>query len=91
MQARLTGLRLQVRDAFAAHGPATTKRVAEASGISILTLRPRACELLALVLLVLVGAEGHEGVYRLATIDEIHAALARARGEASADQILMKV
>jgi hypothetical protein len=55
--------------AWQAHGPGTTRNVAGAAGIDILSFRPRTTDLIALGLLVVAGAVpgGHEGIYRLAT------------------------
>lgn len=77
IQETLTGLRLQVLDAWRAHGPATTRELSRVSGIDILTLRPRTTELLDLGLLELVQANEErtcrqqEGVYRARTVEAV--------------------
>jgi DNA-binding MarR family transcriptional regulator len=72
VQERVVGARAAVLAAFQAHGPCTTKELAEVSGLSILTLRPRTTELVELGLVIL--AEGQsakgEGIYRAATHSE---------------------
>ena len=71
---QLSGYRMAVHSAFVAHGPATTRDVAEKSRIPLLTLRPRVTELLTLGFLELVGDErGCEGVYRARTLEEARA------------------
>ena len=61
--------------AFVAHGPCTTRRCAEAAGLDILSVRPRAHDLCRLGLLACTGrATGrsgkHEGIYEATTPDE---------------------
>lgn len=59
---------LRVHEAWLTHGPGTTRAVAERSGISLLTLRPRTTDLYKLGLVELVdaklGIRSSEGVYR---------------------------
>jgi hypothetical protein len=43
--ARVEGSRAEVLAAWCAHGPCTTKELAERSGLSLLSLRPRTTEL----------------------------------------------
>lgn len=68
----LDGLRGRVLAAWIAHGPCTTKELAEKSGISILTLRPRTTELLELGLVRLADRQTSkgEGTYRAANESE---------------------
>lgn len=65
---QLAGLREQVWDWLVSSGPATTSTIAEGTGLSILTVRPRVCELAALGFVECIGREGREGVYRAVTI-----------------------
>jgi len=63
------GLRASCYDAYLDHGPGTTRQIAAASGIDLLTLRPRTTELLQLGFLELVADrdDNHrskEGTYR---------------------------
>ena len=67
----LHGHRASCYEAYLDHGPGTTRQIAEASGIDLLTLRPRTTELLQLGFLELVPEpdrpEKHrskEGTYR---------------------------
>ena len=45
-------------------GPATTRALAERTGISIFTVRPRVTELVQIGIAECADAEGREGVYR---------------------------
>lgn len=68
LKGHLHGMRIAAYEAYLDHGPGTTRQVAEASGMDILTLRPRTTELLQLGFLELVpDPDGHrskEGTYR---------------------------
>ena len=66
---------VRVHLAWQAHGPGTTREVAQRSGISLLTFRPRTTDLHALGLVELVGDKGAEG--------GIYAHVERAHAEAS--------
>jgi len=71
IQDRLSGLRETVYEAWQQHGPCTTEELAERSGISILTLRPRTTELYQLGFVVLADQrDGHSGTYRAASIQQ---------------------
>lgn len=72
---RIAGQRASALEAWRVHGPATTAQLAERSGLSILTLRPRTTELVQLGYVVLCEAQpaGHEGVYRVRTDEELAA------------------
>ena len=100
LQARLREDMRAVLEGYRAHGPCTTAELAEKINIGLLTVRPRTTDLVGCALVVLDEAETKRrkdaekikcGVYRAATPDEVRAALARARGEAAADQTLLKV
>ncbi len=71
IRGRLHDLRLSAYEAYLNHGPGTTREVARASGMDLLTLRPRTTELLQLGFLVLVNPTGDhrpkEGTYRALT------------------------
>jgi len=71
LQGQLSGDRVKVYDSFMAWGPATTRRIAELVQIDILTVRPRATELLQLGLLELVGRDGHEGRYQAVRAEDV--------------------
>lgn len=77
LQARVHGQRLAALNAWRAHGPGTTREVAQRSGIDLLTLRPRTTELYQLGLVVLVEVENstpsHEGTYRALDLAEAFA------------------
>lgn len=68
---------LRVHAAWLAHGPGTTRQVAERSGISLLTLRPRTTDLYKLGLVELVdaklGTRSSEGIYRFIRPSEAEA------------------
>ncbi len=73
LQERLQGQRAVVLRAWQEHGPYTTHGLAAASGISILSLRPRTTELFQLGFICLADeqpAKG-EGVYRVRTDAEL--------------------
>lgn len=53
----------RVHAAWQQHGPGTTRQVAERSGLSLLTLRPRTTDLYKLGLVELTDQAGNEGVY----------------------------
>lgn len=51
-------------------GPATTEALADAAGVSLLSLRPRVCELVQLGLVEMVGdVRGREGIYRAVPLE----------------------
>jgi hypothetical protein len=70
LQSRLDADRLAVHRAWLAHGPGTTREVAAAAGIDILSFRPRSTELYQLGALELVDKTIHTGVYRARKVDE---------------------
>ena len=84
----ITGQRERVFHAWGAHGPCTTEHLAQASGISILTLRPRTTELYQLGFSVLaavnreIAASPRGALYRVATPEEFAAFLAEQRAAA---------
>ncbi|MCW0218375.1 MAG: hypothetical protein OJI67_08645 [Prosthecobacter sp.] len=70
LQTRLVGLRLSVWEALLEHGPCTTRDLAQACGIDLLTVRPRMTELHQLGLVTCLDHEGHEGRYQALTLAE---------------------
>jgi hypothetical protein len=66
----LTEDMVRVHLAWQAHGPGTTREVAQKSGISLLTLRPRTTDLYKLGLVVLVDTEANNGIYAARTREE---------------------
>lgn len=54
---------VRVHLAWHAHGPGTTREIAQKSGISLLTFRPRTSDLYKLGLVALVDKEGSSGIY----------------------------
>ena len=67
VQKRIDSGRETVLEAWRKHGPMTTTALAAASGISILSLRPRTTELFQWGFVVLVGGDKRAGIYRAAT------------------------
>ncbi len=59
----------RVHEAWAKHGPCTTRQLAERSGISLLTLRPRTTDLFQIGLVACDGRQGREGIYRFVSHD----------------------
>ncbi|BET67193.1 hypothetical protein ASA1KI_21110 [Opitutales bacterium ASA1] len=78
----LRAIQLQVLAALQERGPSTTRQLADAARIDLLTVRPRVTELVQLGLVALEGREGHEGVYRACTLVEIEATRWRERSAA---------
>jgi DNA-binding MarR family transcriptional regulator len=88
LQARVSGLRLMTLVALQKHGPCTTRDLAAASGIDLLTVRPRITELVQLGLAELAAdARGTEGVYRALTITEALTLFARRHAAANAKPV----
>jgi hypothetical protein len=77
MQEHVGGLRASALAAFREHGPGTTRQVAARAGWELLSLRPRATELLQLGFLELVGRENHEGVYLARSDAEVRGRMER--------------
>ena len=71
MRAHLSRLELRVLDELRVHGPCTTRALSGRSGIGLLSVRPRVCDLCAAHLADCVGREGGEGVYRARSDAEI--------------------
>lgn len=55
---------------LAAHGPCTTRQLADATRRDILSIRPRVTELLQLGLVILHGRTEGQGIYRIADQSE---------------------
>jgi predicted ArsR family transcriptional regulator len=94
LRGALGELREAVLRALEAHGPCTTRRLAEASGIDLLTVRPRVTELVQMGAAELAGAERRrEGVYRART--DLEWALwfegAQERARAGGEQLLLGI
>jgi hypothetical protein len=100
LQERLTDLRQLVLSAWITQGPGTTRQVAQAAGIDLLTFRPRTTELFQIGAVALVEGDapgaagdghGHEGVYRARTVEEWeawHRAQAQAMGISGQQQLM---
>jgi hypothetical protein len=88
LQERINDSRAGVLAAWRKFGPGTTAVVAEAAGISILTLRPRSTELFQLGFICLNDLQPYvgEGVYRAREATEIIAWCAARRAEATERQ-----
>jgi hypothetical protein len=72
IRAGLNDRRRVVYEAWLAHGPGTTRLVADRAGLDILSFRPRSTELFKLGLLVLAEVQvvPGNGIYRAADIGE---------------------
>lgn len=71
LRQNLNDKRMEVYRAWVQHGPATTRQLANKSGIDILNVRPRTTDLCDLGLVKLVAAiRGHEGVYQAVPKDQ---------------------
>jgi hypothetical protein len=93
VQERVVGARAVVLAAFQKHGPCTTKQLAELSGLSLLTLRPRTTELVELGLVVLAEAQAEkgEGTYRAATHSEAILFFNESRRRATPGQLALSL
>jgi hypothetical protein len=87
LRARIAGDRARVYDAFLCWGPGTTREVSDKARIDILTLRPRATELLQLGAIELLRGEGHEGVYGTRSLGSHEAWFNRRQREALEQQM----
>lgn len=63
IRAQLHGRRMHAYEAWQKWGPGTTHEVAERSGMSVLALRPRTTELVALGLVQMTDMANREGIY----------------------------
>lgn len=81
LRGTLDGTRERVWQWLFAVGPATTTGIAGGLEISLLTVRPRVSELVALGFAECVGRERREGIYRAVTVAEAQAKWAEARTE----------
>ncbi len=84
VQEQLVDLRKDVYRALTAHGPCTTRQLAERSGIDLLNVRPRVTELYQLGLVDLANPEsgGSEGIYQAVNIVVAKARFEKQRLEA---------
>lgn len=88
LQPYLQGMRLQVLEAWRAHGPCTTQELADKTGISILNIRPRTTDLQILGLVALQGDKrGHEGVYAALSEEAAVSAFQQRCADARAGQL----
>jgi hypothetical protein len=76
LKSSLNEIRQRVHSAWLAHGPGTTREVAAAAGIDLLTFRPRTTELFHLGLIELLEnvrlneGNNHQGVYRARSMEQ---------------------
>ncbi len=72
LQGIIQGLRRRTYEAWLLHGPGTTRAVAAAANMELLTFRPRTTELMVVGLVELVPGQkaGHEGIYQAVTMKE---------------------
>jgi len=72
LQGIISGLRRRTYEAWLLYGPGTTRDVALAAQMSILTFRPRTTELMEVGLVELAPGQkaGHEGKYQAVTMAE---------------------
>lgn len=86
IQDHLAGDRQRVWHMLRRLGPCSTQSLAERSGFSILSVRPRVTELAILGLAELVGTEGRHGIYRGVPVSEARAEHIRRQQAAAAPQ-----
>jgi sugar-specific transcriptional regulator TrmB len=91
VQQRVEGLRREVYLALDRLGPATTRALADRSGIDLLTLRPRVTELYQLGLVELANPErgGGEGVYRAVPLPVAEACFERRKEKFQEGQLTL--
>lgn len=72
LRGEMHGLRETIYRAWLAHGPCTTRELAERAGLDILTLRPRTTELVQIGAVTVDESrtEPGQGVYRARPVDE---------------------
>lgn len=89
VQDHLTEDLIRVHAAWLEHGPGTTRQVADRSGISLLTLRPRTTDLGDIGMVKLIGRSGTEGIYAYVSPEEAEMAWdgqrSEVRGQTAAD------
>ncbi len=91
LQARVSGQRLAVLNAWRQFGDGTTEQLAALSGISILTVRPRTTELVDLGLVELVGRVATGGVYSAISEEKAIEQFERHKREALTPQLPLKI
>lgn len=84
----VSGPREMIYDWLRAYGPATTRAIAEGTGIDLLTVRPRVCELCQLGFAECLGRRGREGLYGARHLDLAEFRHHEAGREAQLDLIL---
>ena len=85
-QEKFRGDWVLVWEALMQYGPGTTKEISARSGIPLLTIRPRICELCKSFLAELVEKRGTEGVYRARSREEAERSYADAVAIVNAKQ-----
>ena len=73
IQSSLDGRRAYIWTFLRQHGAATTSVIADKTGISLLTVRPRVCELVQAGLAECIDRRHKEGVYRALSLEEARA------------------
>lgn len=76
VQQHVTDDMLRVHRAWRKHGPGTTEAVANLSGISLLTFRPRTTDLYKLGMVECTGRAGSSGIYEYRTEEQAEGAQA---------------
>jgi len=91
VRGRLSGDLVTVLDALRVWGPCTTRELADRmqGRMSLLTVRPRVCDLCAMGAVDCVGAKGRDGVYAVRTETDWRLWVQRKRDEAERGEQLM--
>jgi predicted transcriptional regulator len=91
VRGRLVHLRASVYDALMEHGPCTTRELADACGIDLLTVRPRVTELLQLGLVECIGGKGNNGQYRALTLAQAEDAFRQHQARIQEPQLTLAI
>lgn len=91
LHGRLVNLRASVYEALMEHGPCTTRELARACDIDLLTVRPRVTELVQLGFVECLDEHGHEGRYRALTLAEAETLFAQRQRAALNPQLELEL
>ena len=83
------GLRKTVYQKFMLYGPCTTRRLAELSGIDLLTVRPRTTELIELGFVVMIGSDRGNGIYKAIDFNDVEMSFNKKKREKESGQMYL--
>jgi hypothetical protein len=88
---RAQGDRMLVYGALLRHGPCTTRKLADAMGWDLCSVRPRVTELCQLCFARVAGGEHGEGFYEAVNAFEAKHKFEEQKREVLSDQLLLKI